>query len=306
MWHGQSVDFRGNMPNNNAQHLQEIEAHLDRLIESLKRGELPVNLQRTKEVFDPAIMAEVERLSIPIEKFIAIYNDVPNLFNAYAIDATITATSYDHADSPVTFERLQRGNYWLLPLAVAPDNAWLVPNPLKKIAFDRTSSVNLCFDLPKEGNQASFNLLQPALVKILPTVPLTWKLLEVGKIGAYTPTANPTSQSTRPPIPVAAPTESSLVAYGGMTEAEVERIVGRMINDRMSAITSGIESRLSGIGNTAKQQAALLIDRVKGHRDDDNEPKDNRRSGTRENKEPGDRLNTWKKSLTDFIAPKDD
>jgi hypothetical protein len=48
------------MPNNNAQHLQEIEAHLDRLIESLQRGELPVNLQRTKEVFDPAIMAEVE------------------------------------------------------------------------------------------------------------------------------------------------------------------------------------------------------------------------------------------------------
>jgi hypothetical protein len=107
------------MPNNNAQHLQEIEAHLDRLIESLKRGELPVNLQRTKEVFDPAVMAEVERLSIPVEKFIAIYNDVPNLFSAYAIDATITATSYDHADSPVTFERMTRGNYWLLPLAAA-------------------------------------------------------------------------------------------------------------------------------------------------------------------------------------------
>jgi hypothetical protein len=91
-----------------------------------------------------------------------------------------------------------------------------------------------------------------------------------------------------------------------MTEAEVERIVGRMINDRMSAITSGIESRLSGIGNTAKQQAAMLIDRVKGHREDDDETRENRRSGTKENKEPGDRLNTWKKSLTDFIAPKDD
>jgi hypothetical protein len=296
------------MPNNNAQHLQEIEAHLDRLIESLKRGELPVNLQRTKEVFDPAVMAEVERLSIPIEKFIAIYNDVPNLFSAYAIDATITATSYDHADSPVTFERMNRGNYWLLPLSAAPDNAWLVPNPLKKISFDRTSSINLCFDLPKEGDGASFNLLQPALVKMLPTVPLTWKLMDVGKMGAYSSAASTASQSTRSPIPTAPPTESSLVAYGGMTEAEVERIVGRMINDRMSAITSGIESRLSGIGNTAKQQAAMLIDRVKGqsHRDDDDEPRENRRSGTKENKEPGDRLNTWKKSLTDFIAPKDD
>jgi hypothetical protein len=298
------------MPNTNAQHLQEIEAHLDRLIASLQRGELPVNLQRTKEVFDPAVMAEVERLSIPIEKFIAIYNDVPNLFSAYAIDATITATSYDHADSPVTFERMNRGNYWLLPLSAAPDNAWLVPNPLKKISFDRTSSINLCFDLPKEGNEASFNLLQPALVKMLPTVPLTWKLMDVGKMGAYVPA----NQSTRPTIPTAPSTESSLVAYGGMTEAEVERIVGRMINDRMSAITSGIESRLSGIGNTAKQQAAMLIDRVKGHREDDDEPRENRRSGTKENKEPGDsfartqgdRLNTWKKSLTDFIAPKDD
>jgi hypothetical protein len=293
------------MPNNNAQHLQEIEAHLDRLIESLKRGELPVNLQRTKEVFDPAVMAEVDRLSIPIEKFIAIFNDVPNLFSAYAIDATITATSYDHADSPVTFERMTRGNYWLLPLAAAPDNAWLVPNPLKKIAFDRTSSVNLCFDLPKEGNPASFNLLQPALVNMLPTVPLTWKLVDVGRMGAYIPAAN---QSNRSTIPTAPTTESSLVAYGGMTEAEVERIVGRMINDRMSAITSGIESRLSGIGNTAKQQAAMLIDRVKGqsHRDDDDEPRENRRSGAKESKDPGDRLNTWKKSLTDFIAPKDD
>jgi hypothetical protein len=152
------------MPNNNAQHLQEIEAYLDRLIESLQRGELPVNLQRTKEVFDPAVMAEVERLSIPIEKFIAIFNDVPNLFSAYAIDATITATSYDHADSPVTFERMTRGNYWLLPLAAAPDNAWLVPNPLKKITFDRTSSVNLCFDLPQAGNPASFNLLQNGVI----------------------------------------------------------------------------------------------------------------------------------------------
>ncbi len=296
------------MPKNNAQHLQEIEAHLDRLIESLKRGELPVNLQRTKEVFDPAVMAEVERLSIPVEKFIAIYNDVPNLFSAYAIDATITATSYDHADSPVTFERMNRGNYWLLPLSAAPDNAWLVPNPLKKISFDRTSSINLCFDLPKEGDGASFNLLQPALVKMLPTVPLTWKLMDAGKMGAYSPAASTASQSTRSPIPTAPPTESSLVAYGGMTEAEVERIVGRMINDRMSAITSGIESRLSGIGNTAKQQAAMLIDRVKGqsHRDDNDEPRENRRSGTKENKEPGDRLNTWKKSLTDFIAPKDD
>ena len=293
------------MPNQNAQHLQEIEAHLDRLIESLKRGELPVNLQRTKEVFDPAVMAEVERLSLPIEKFVAIFNDVPNLFSAYAIDATITATSYDHADSPVTFERMTRGNYWLLPLAASPDNAWLVPNPLKKIEFDRTSSVNLCFDLPKEGNPVSFNLLQPALVKMLPTVPLTWKLMDVGKMGSYVPVAN---QSNRPTIPTAPPTESSLVAYAGMTEAEVERIVGRMINDRMSAITSGIESRLSGIGNTAKQQAAMLIDRVKGqsHRDDDDEPKENRRSGAKENKEPGDRLNTWKKSLTDFITPKDD
>jgi hypothetical protein len=302
------------MPNNNAQHLQEIEAHLDRLIESLKRGELPVNLQRTKEVFDPAVMAEVERLSIPIEKFIAIYNDVPNLFSAYAIDATITATSYDHADSPVTFERMNRGNYWLLPLSAAPDNAWLVPNPLKKISFDRTSSINLCFDLPKEGDGASFNLLQPALVKMLPTVPLTWKLMDVGKMGSYSPAASTASQFTRSPIPTAPPTESSLVAYGGMTEAEVERIVGRMINDRMSAITSGIESRLSGIGNTAKQQAAMLIDRVKGHREDDDETRENRRSGVKENKEPGDsfartqgdRLNTWKKSLTDLIAPKDD
>jgi hypothetical protein len=295
------------MPNNNAQHLQEIEAHLDRLIESLQRGELPVNLQRTKEVFDPAVMAEVERLSIPVEKFIAIYNDVPNLFSAYAIDATITANSYDHADSPVTFERMNRGNYWLLPLAAASDNAWLVPNPLKKISFDRTSSINLCFDLPKEGDGASFNLLQPALVKMLPTVPLTWKLMDVGKMGAYVPA----NQSTRSTIPTASPTESSLVAYGGMTEAEVERIVGRMINDRMSAITSGIESRLSGIGNTAKQQAAMLIDRVKGHREDDDEQRENRRSD-KENKDDGfartqgDRLNTWKKSLTDFITPKDD
>ena len=294
------------MPNNNAQHLQEIEAHLDRLIESLQRGELPVNLQRTKEVFDPAVMAEVERLSIPVEKFVAIYNDVPNLFSAYAIEATITANSYDHADSPVTFERLNRGNYWLLPVAASKDNAWLVPNPLKKISFDRTSSINLCFDLPKEGEKASFNLLQPALVKMLPTVPLTWKLMEVGKMGAYSPST--ARESARAPIPTAPPTASSLVPYAGMTEAEVERIVGRMINDRMSAITSGIESRLSGIGNTAKQQAAMLIDRVKGQnqRDDGDEPKEKRRSGNKENKSPADRLNTWKKSLTDFIAPEDD
>jgi hypothetical protein len=275
------------MPNNNAQHLQEIEAHLDRLIESLKRGELPVNLQRTKEVFDPAVVAEVQRLSIPIEKFIAIYNDVPNLFSAYAIDATITANSYDHADSPITLERMHRGNYWILPLAAVSDNAWLVPNPLKKTVFDRSSSVNLCFDLP-ENSDLQPSLVRPALVTILPTTPLTWKLKETGIFGADVPMSRPVAVGN---------------ANSQIDEAELERMVSRMINARMGAITSGIESRLSGLGQNAKQQAAQLIDRVKGQRHEEDDPADRYREGRRE---AGNKVNNWKKSLTDFISPKDD
>jgi hypothetical protein len=271
------------MPNDNAQHLQEIEAYLDRLVESLKRGELPVNLQRTKEVFDPAVVAEVQRLSIPIEKFIAIYNDVPNLFGAYAIEATITASSYDNADSPITLERMHRGNYWILSLAAAPDNAWLVPNPLKKVAFDRTSSVNLCFNLP-ENSELQPSLVRPALVTVLPTTPITWKLKEIGEFGA--------EMSVRP----------TMAASGQIDEAELERMVARMINARMGAITHGIESRLSDLGQNAKQQAAHLIDRVKGHQEDI-DLADRYREGRRE---VGNKVNNWKKNLTDFISPKDD
>jgi tetratricopeptide (TPR) repeat protein len=169
-----------------AQKLQEIEALIASLVASLQRGELPVNLKNISQVFDRAI-EELPRLSLPPDKFCAIYNDIPNLLSAYAINVTLSASSYRQTINLIIFERLHNGNYWIIPIAAEPQLAWLVPNPTRKIDLTRLDSLSFAFDWPERSSnsQSTVSLAAPAIVSIQPTAPLTWKLIERGRISPF-------------------------------------------------------------------------------------------------------------------------
>jgi hypothetical protein len=164
-----------------AQHIQELEAYLDNLLVALQRGEFPVNLQRVTQVFDRILTEDLPRLSLTPEKLVATYNDVPSLLAAYSIEANITSESFQNASrDSVIFGRELNGNYWILPMTEPAGCAWLLLNPQRKILFDRLQSLPLAFDF----NKSAENLLikKPALVKLLPTEPPTWQVLQRGQL----------------------------------------------------------------------------------------------------------------------------
>jgi hypothetical protein len=164
-----------------AQHIQELEAYLDKLLVALQRGELPVNLQRVTQVFDRILTTDLPRLNLTPEKLVATYNDVPSLLAAYAIEANITGESFNNADRDnVIFGRELQGNYWIIPMSDPVGCAWLLPNPQRKILFDRLQSLPLAFEFDQSaGNLA---IKKPALVKLLPTEPPTWQVLQRGQL----------------------------------------------------------------------------------------------------------------------------
>jgi hypothetical protein len=164
-----------------AQHIQELEAYLDNLLVALQRGEFPVNLQRVTQVFDRILTEDLPRLSLTPEKLVATYNDVPSLLAAYSIEANITSESFQNSSrDSVIFGRELNGNYWILPMTEPLGCAWLLLNPQRKILFDRLQSLPLAFDFDKSAE----NLLikKPALVKLLPTEPPTWQVLQRGQL----------------------------------------------------------------------------------------------------------------------------
>jgi hypothetical protein len=168
-----------------ARQIQQLEIYLNSLVSSLTRGELPVNLKPVTQIFDDTIASIPPILNLPIERFVEIYNDIPHLFTAYAIDVTLSEDSYFQQSNYITFQRLSRGNYWILPTQESEDHAWLVPNPLKSIALNLAKSLEYSFerDFVVTTDDNSFTLVTPALVQRLPIIaPLSWKLLERGKI----------------------------------------------------------------------------------------------------------------------------
>jgi hypothetical protein len=168
-----------------ARQIQQLEIYLNNLVSALTRGELPVNLQPVTQIFDNAIASIPPVLNLPQDRFIELYNDLPHIFTAYAIDVTLSEESFIRQDRDITFYRFIRGNYWIIPTQSAPDKGWLVPNPIKGLSIERLPSLAASFDRDISPNSSNSNclLVLPALVQILPIVePLTWKLLERGKL----------------------------------------------------------------------------------------------------------------------------
>jgi hypothetical protein len=187
---------------NLARQIQQLEIYLNNLVSALTRGELPVNLQPVTQIFDNTIVSLPPILNLSEDRFIDTYNDIPQVLTAYAIDVTLSEDSYRGISDNITFNRFHRGNYWIIASTELIDKAWLVPNPLKSLSLDRMPSLNASFDRDIvnkniDGDFHTYFLVTPALIQILPIVePLTWKLLERGKIT--------NSQVHKPTITIAA------------------------------------------------------------------------------------------------------
>jgi formylglycine-generating enzyme required for sulfatase activity len=170
-----------------AQHLQELEAYLNTLTDALQRGELPINLKRVRPVFDAIILEDLPRLDLPADKLIDLYNDIPGILAAYAIEANITTKSFLRNDQNQTiFGRELRGNYWIVPMQTAREYAWLLPNPQRKIAIERLPSLPMAFDFDRAHLTTDLSLMginKPALLKVLPTAPVTWQTIQRGQLG---------------------------------------------------------------------------------------------------------------------------
>jgi chaperonin cofactor prefoldin len=161
-----------------AQQLQELETYIESLVDSLQRNELPIGLKPVRQVVDPILMQALPQLEIPAPKFIELYNDIPAIFNAYAITVNLSATSYQNRDyQQAIFDRQPQGNYWIV--MTQTDRGWLVPNPAKNIA--PLNSLGFAFDALATGGEGVLQL--PALVQLLPTNPTTWQVTQRGQIG---------------------------------------------------------------------------------------------------------------------------
>jgi hypothetical protein len=167
--------------------LKKLELYISGLVFSLNRGELPVNLAKVTQVFDGLALTNRLSIDVPANKFVELYNDLPNILTGYAIDATLSDESYHQTEThQITFNRLNRGSYWIFPTdrIGKPGLAWLVPNPLKDLQISKTKSLNFCFDVDLSSQSINTIILaKPALVQLLPNAEqLIWKLIERGVI----------------------------------------------------------------------------------------------------------------------------
>jgi formylglycine-generating enzyme required for sulfatase activity len=194
-------------PSSIARHIQELEAYLTNLVDALQRGELPVNLRRVTQVFDQILIEDLPRLDLSPKKLIDIYNDVPSVLAAYTIESNITPTSFLANDpAQVIFGRENRGNYWILPIKTAPEYAWLLPNPNRRITLGRLQSLPLAFDFDHANAMVELSMIgltTLTLIKALPTQPPTWQVMQRGRLGNMRPAEKQDDHSfLEPTLPI--------------------------------------------------------------------------------------------------------
>jgi hypothetical protein len=241
-----------------ARQIQKLEIYLINLVSALTRGELPVNLQPVTQIFDNTIASLPPTLNLSEDRFIDLYNDIPQILTAYAIDVTLSEDSFIRQDRDITFYRFIRGSYWIISNQSTPDKGWLVPNPTKGLSFDRMPSLAASFvggsgafapaiASPLENRDIRPNsindrciLVSPAIVQILPIVePLTWKLVERGKL-----TNSQIQQSV---------TNTSVI------ESLVQKLVS--LNDRIVQIEQGLvkSESLQSLSNKCDQLQSISV-----------------------------------------------
>ena len=234
-----------------AQHIQELEAYLDNLLVALQRGEFPVNLQRVTQVFDHILITDLPRLNLTPEKLLATYHDVPSLLAAYSIEANITSESFQNANrDSVIFGRELNGNYWILPMTEPAGCAWLLLNPQRKILFDRLQSIPLAFDCDKSA--ANLLIKKPALVKLLPTEPPTWQVVQRGELSSSGPVDS--GQAGNQAL------QAEITRLNKELRAVDER--NNFLNQRLDQLTKAAQASNDSINQRLEKFKAALIDLI--------------------------------------------
>ena len=239
--------------------IQDIESHLNSLTDSLQKGEFPVNIKRITQVFDSAVTIDRLPIDIPADKFVDLYNDLPNILTGYAIGATLSDESYREPDvSQITFQRLDRGTYWIFPTdrIGRQGAAWLVPNPLKDIKIERNKSLNFSFDIDSSSQNNSNILLltKPALVQILPNSDrLTWKLTERGEVrtGGTAPQSTTANNASIDPLALTQQIERIVQARLRSAHNDIlkqcQELIDRSANNTIDRVNSDVDSTSQSI-----------------------------------------------------------
>jgi hypothetical protein len=235
----------------NTKLIQDIESHLNSLTDSLQKGEFPVNIKKITQVFDDLVTIDRLPIDVPAHQFVDLYNDLPNILTGYAIGATLSDESYREPDvSQITFQRLDRGTYWIFPTdrIGRQGAAWLVPNPLKDIKIDRNKSLNFSFDIDSssQNNSNILILTKPALVQILPNSDrLTWKLTERGELSTGGTASQPITANNASIDPLALTkqiehiVQAKLRSSHGDILKQFQELIDRSTNNTIDRLKSG-------------------------------------------------------------------
>jgi hypothetical protein len=236
----------------NAHRLQEIEIYLHSLVKSLQEGKLPVNIQNISQVFDTAI-ASTPRLSLPPEKFSDIYNDIPNILDAYAIAVNLSPDSYRQTNQQqIVFDRHPNGNYWIIPIAAAANHAWLVPNPTRQIDLTRLKTLSFAFNWPdreRTTDQDTFKLVEPALVNTLPTAAPSWKLIKRGTISTFLNATARAHHQAINPVPA-------------LTIVETNALVEKKFQERLVTLENELFDRLAARLPVANSVESVVVESI--------------------------------------------
>ncbi len=235
---------------NNAHRLQEIEIYLHSLVKSLQDGKLPVNIQNISQVFDTAI-AHTPRLSLPPEKFSDVYNDIPNILDAYAIVVNLSPDSYRQTSQQIVFDRHPKGNYWIIPITAA-HHAWLVPNPTRQIDLTRLNTLSFAFDWPdreRTTDQDTFKLLEPAIVSTLPTAAPSWKLIKRGTISTFLNATARAHYQAIQPVPA-------------LTVVEINALVEKKFQERLTTLENQLFDRLAARLPVANSVESMVVESI--------------------------------------------
>lgn len=243
----------------NTKLIQDIESHLNSLTDSLQKGEFPVNIKKITQVFDGVVTIDRLPIDVPADKFVDLYNDLPNILTGYAIGATLSDESYREPDvSQITFQRLDRGTYWIFPTdrIGRQGAAWLVPNPLKDIKIARNKSLNFSFDIDSssQNNSNILILTKPALVQILPNSDrLTWKLTERGELRTGGTASQPTTANNASIDPLALTKQIEHIVQAKLRSAhsdilkQCQELIARSTNDTIDRSNSDVDSTSQSI-----------------------------------------------------------
>jgi TPR repeat len=242
----------------NTKLIQDIESHLNSLTDSLQKGEFPVNIKKITQVFDGVVTIDRLPIDVPADKFVDLYNDLPNILTGYAIGATLSDESYREPVSQITFHRLDRGTYWIFPTdrIGRQGAAWLVPNPLKDIKIDRNKSLNFGFDIDSscQNNSNILILTKPALVQILPNSDrLTWKLTDRGELRTGGAASQPITANNASIDPLALTKQIEHIVQAKLRSAhsdilkQCQELIDRSTNNTIDRVNPDVDSTSQSI-----------------------------------------------------------